>query len=273
MSIGCFQSDILFYVYFKINYYYLLRSQGKANRKKEIWLTICDPTISGNWTVRDTRVHFKKLKMQQHLFEGVRQWWKCVVISLLWKILTLTLQSCPFKSAHKLISSVVHTLLSSVRRCAVMYVSQWLTDGAVFTRPALVAVTLALPADSMVDAAWVTVPLLTFWSCPAFLALTHTTDAWSVGTTVHHTDLCGERKSHGDMLLLYREKAPFLLVLDLCIFVCWVDASATAEKYSNGCCKAAMPLNKVGKLSWTKQDEFSTLLLDATCKKIPSREI
>lgn len=80
-----------------------------------------------------------------------------------------------------------------------MHVSAWLTDGAVFTRPALVAVTLALSADAVVDAAWVTVPLLTFWSCPAFLALTHTTDARAVGTAVHHTHLCHERESHGDM--------------------------------------------------------------------------
>lgn len=70
-----------------------------------------------------------------------------------------------------------------------------LTDGAVFTRPALMAVTLALSADSVVDAAWVTVPLLTFWSCPAFLALTHTADAGSVGTAVHHAYLCCQRKA------------------------------------------------------------------------------
>lgn len=65
-----------------------------------------------------------------------------------------------------------------------------LTDGAVFTRPALVAVTLAIPADSVVDAAWVTVPLLAFWTRPALLALTHTADARSVGAAVHHAHLC-----------------------------------------------------------------------------------
>lgn len=79
-------------------------------------------------------------------------------------------------------------------------------------------------------------------------------DPWGPQSTTQ-TSVVRERKSHGDMLLLYREKEPFLLVLDSCIFVCWVDASATAEEYSNGCCEAVMPLNKVGKLSWTKQDE------------------
>lgn len=68
-----------------------------------------------------------------------------------------------------------------------------LTDGAVFARPALVAVTLAVPADSVVDAAWVTVPLLAFWTRPALLALTHTADARSVGATVHYAHLCRRR--------------------------------------------------------------------------------
>lgn len=70
-----------------------------------------------------------------------------------------------------------------------------LTDGAVFTRPALMAVTLALSADSVVDAAWVTVPLLTFRACPAFLALTRTADAGSMGTAVHHAHLCCQGKA------------------------------------------------------------------------------
>lgn len=82
-----------------------------------------------------------------------------------------------------------------------------LTNGAVFTRPALMAVTLALSADSVVDAAWVTVPLLTFWSCPAFFALTHTANAGPVGTAVHHAYLCCQRKAretcHFCEVLLY----------------------------------------------------------------------
>lgn len=77
--------------------------------------------------------------------------------------------------------------------------SAWLTDGAVFTRPALVAVALALPADSVVDAAWVTVPLLTFWSRPAFLAVTHAADAGAMGAAVHHTHLCYKTQSRSDM--------------------------------------------------------------------------
>jgi len=72
--------------------------------------------------------------------------------------------------------------------------SPWLTDGAMFARPALMAVTLALPADSVVDAARVTVPLLAVWSHPAFLAVTHAADAQAAGTTVHHAHLCSERE-------------------------------------------------------------------------------
>lgn len=165
-------------------------------------------------TATSTRAHFQTLEislrthhkcvMHTHLFKGGRQQHKCVVIFLLWtywhspsKLLDLSINDFP---------PVVHVLLSSVRGCTERHASLWLTDGAVFTRPALVAVTLALSADSVVDAAWVTVPLLTFWSCPAFLALTHTTDAWSVGTTVHHAHLCRERKGHRDMTLLFCKK-------------------------------------------------------------------
>lgn len=90
-----------------------------------------------------------------------------------------------------------------VCRCTVLHVSPRLTNGAVFARPALVAVTLALTTDSVVDAAWVTVPLLTFWSCPAFLAVTHTADARAVGTAVHHTHLCRKTKSRRDVSLLF----------------------------------------------------------------------
>lgn len=73
--------------------------------------------------------------------------------------------------------------------------SWWLTDGAVFTRPALVAVTLALPADAVVDAAWVTVPLFAFRPRPAFLAVTYAADAGAVGTAVHHAHLCCKTES------------------------------------------------------------------------------
>lgn len=141
--------------------------------------------------------------MKRYLFVAGRQQQTFVTICVMslkpeLKLLTFTLQSCPFKTAHKYISSAVRALLSSV---CVQHVSSWLTDGAVFTGPALVAVTLALPADSVVDAAWVTVPLLTFRPCPTFLTVTHATDARAVRTTVYHAHLCCKKKqtNHGDM--------------------------------------------------------------------------
>lgn len=168
--------------------------------------------ISENWIARRSCLalssvniikNYSSLAMLSQLYWKGKQQQQyhnlCLMLEAALKILTFTLQSCPFKSAHKWISSAVCALLSRVCRCTLLYVSPWLTDGAVFTRPALVAVTLALSADSVVDAAWVTVPLLTFWSCPAFLAVTHTTYAGAVGATVHHTHLCRKKKSHGDM--------------------------------------------------------------------------
>lgn len=73
-------------------------------------------------------------------------------------------------------------------RCAVCVSA--LTNGAVFARPALVAVALALAADSVIDAAWVTVPLLTLRPRPALLTVTHSADARAVGTAVNHADFC-----------------------------------------------------------------------------------
>lgn len=64
----------------------------------------------------------------------------------------------------------------------------------------------------MVNAAWVTVPLLTFWSRPAFLAVTGTTDAGAVGTAVHHTHLCCRNKRAAETCIFCSVKALYLLL-------------------------------------------------------------
>ena len=65
-----------------------------------------------------------------------------------------------------------------------------LTDAAVLPSPALVTVTLALPAHAVVRAARVTVPLVALGPHPALLALAGPAHAGPVRASLHHAHLC-----------------------------------------------------------------------------------
>lgn len=71
-----------------------------------------------------------------------------------------------------------------------------LTDVAVLSRPALVALTLALLADAILAAQRVTGLLVAHASCPALLAATHTAVADAVAAAVHLAHLCRSGDTH-----------------------------------------------------------------------------
>lgn len=73
-----------------------------------------------------------------------------------------------------------------------------LTDVAVLSRPALVALTLALLADAILAAQRVTGLLVAHTSCPALLAATHTAVADAVAAAVHLAHLCRSEDTHTD---------------------------------------------------------------------------
>lgn len=149
------------------------------------------------------------------------------------RTLTFTLQHCPSFLATNWKSSVVS--LGNVRGCGALRVSWWLTDGAVFTRPALVAVALALPADAVVDAAWVTVPLLTFWSRPSLLAVTPAAEAGAMGAAVHHTHLCSKTQTCS-CCCVRQDNRPFgtrvfCILNKKCWDVCWEAPAVKMGQY------------------------------------------
>lgn len=65
-----------------------------------------------------------------------------------------------------------------------------LTDVAVLSRPALVALTLAVLADAVLAAQRVTGLLVAHASCPALFAATHAAVADTVAAAVHLAHLC-----------------------------------------------------------------------------------
>lgn len=64
-----------------------------------------------------------------------------------------------------------------------------LTDGAVLSVPALVALALPILAGSVFDAEWVADTLVAGGTSPAFLAATGTTHTHSMGSTVNRAYL------------------------------------------------------------------------------------
>lgn len=65
------------------------------------------------------------------------------------------------------------------------------TDGAVLSVPALLALTLPIPACPVLHTQRVADTLVTPGACPALLTATHTADTHAVGATVRRANLCG----------------------------------------------------------------------------------